>query len=71
MASNRRNKDTVPHEALHGFGLWHTRRESGETVIANSDKKYAHPHARTNAANSTDNIISYNTGVRKTTWYWQ
>jgi len=66
-----RNSKTCPHEALHGFNLWHTHRERGESVITEPNKKYIFPHAHSNSARATDNMMSYNGNKRKTTWKWQ
>jgi len=73
LFNNRNRSDQViGHEALHGFGLWHTHRElRGETIIIQPNKKYIYSYGHRNPNNATDNIMSYNINHMLTTWNWQ
>ena len=64
-----RNDKTMSHEALHGLGLHHTHRD--ETPIKEPGRKYIYPNGNKQPSKATDNIMSYNGALRKTTWYWQ
>ncbi|MFK7061550.1 hypothetical protein V3Q90_15640 [Flavobacterium oreochromis] len=125
-----RNSKTLPHEAMHGLGLYHTHRDFNHVYINSTDPNtatifsktrsaptnnnslknnkdnlyvgtdnstwnydvpssryvlssnyfnYNHPknqklvfkHAWYDSAHGTDNIMSYNGALRKTTWKWQ
>lgn len=75
-----RGEMTLTHEALHGYGLYHTHREkytnsSNLISITEPEKKYVFPNANdltgTNKAKATDNYMSYNGNNRKTLWDWQ
>jgi len=69
---NGRDSQTIGHEALHGFGLWHTHRErSGEPIIQQANKKYVFPHGHSDPNNATDNVMSYRQNNMITTWNWQ
>ena len=69
---NGRNSQVIGHEALHGFGLWHTHRErSGEPIIRQANKKYVFPHGHYDSNNATDNVMSYRNNHMITTWNWQ
>jgi hypothetical protein len=64
--------ETMPHEALHGYGLRHTHRE--ENPISDKNQKYIFPHGQTgpnHLTDATDNVMSYRLGHMKTTWHWQ
>ena len=64
-----RNNKTMSHETLHGLGLLHTHRD--ETPIKEPGSKYIYPNGNIQPNKATDNIMSYNGALRKTTWYWQ
>lgn len=64
-----RNDKTLSHEGLHGLGLYHTHRD--KTPIQKRDQKYVYPNAHSSSLKATDNIMSYNGALRKTTWNWQ
>ncbi len=75
---NERGADfqIIAHEALHGFGLWHTHRElRRERRITQPNKKYVFPHGQkyypNDNPNATDNVMSYRIGYLITTWNWQ
>jgi len=55
---------TMAHETFHGLGLYHTHRDAG-TVISENNRKYIYQKE------TTTNIMSYNTGIRKSLWRWQ
>lgn len=57
-----RRDTTLPHEAVHGLGLYHTHKDS--SPIKEPTRKYTFNRG------STTNIISY-ASVRTTTWRWQ
>ncbi|ANO48718.1 hypothetical protein Pf1_00470 [Flavobacterium columnare] len=63
-----RNDLTLSHEGLHGLGLFHAHKDG---VITNPNQKFAYKHAHTDSLHGTDNIMSYNGVLRKTTWKWQ
>ncbi|AMA49708.1 MULTISPECIES: hypothetical protein [Flavobacterium] len=63
-----RNNLTLSHEALHGLGLYHTHSNG---VITEYNQKFTFVYARTNPLLATDNVMSYNGALRKTTWKWQ
>ncbi len=81
VVANSRWPETIAHEAMHGFSLWHTHRELGESKIKEPNKKYVFPHPNPPAGypahpdnisdKGTDNIMSYNGGKRNSTWHWQ
>ncbi|RZJ50826.1 MAG: hypothetical protein EOO19_02265 [Chryseobacterium sp.] len=62
-----RRDTTLPHECMHGLGLFHTHKDG---AINNPDQNFVFAHARTNANSATDNIMSYRQD-RSTTWHWQ
>lgn len=57
-----RRDTTLPHEAVHGMGLYHTHRDS--TPIKHANIKYTFNNG------TTTNIISY-APIRNTSWRWQ
>ncbi|WP_316632367.1 hypothetical protein [uncultured Flavobacterium sp.] len=67
-----RNNVTLSHEVLHGIGLFHSHHTA---AIDNPDHKYVFPNANdlspSNKPKATDNIMSYNKDLRKSTWQWQ
>ncbi|MFK7079622.1 hypothetical protein V3470_14380 [Flavobacterium oreochromis] len=128
---NARNSKTLPHEGMHGLGLYHTHRDLTHVYIDTTDpntatifdkdnrratvnnnalknnknnlyvgtdnstwnynvptgryvlsvhycnydhpktQKYVYKHAWYDSAHGTDNFMSYNGSLRKTTWKWQ
>ncbi|MFK7002188.1 hypothetical protein V3I07_15015, partial [Flavobacterium oreochromis] len=63
-----RNNYTICHETLHGLGLYHTHKDG---VITEPNRKFVYKDARVDPTHATDNIMSYNGALRKSTWYWQ
>lgn len=67
-----RNIATLSHEFLHAVGLYHTHADGS---IDNPNQKYVYPNANnlstTDKPKATNNIMSYNGALRKTTWKWQ
>ncbi|MFK7002086.1 hypothetical protein V3I07_14470, partial [Flavobacterium oreochromis] len=63
-----RNNYTICHETLHGLGLYHTHRDG---TIKESNRKFVYKDARVDPTHATDNIMSYNGSLRKSTWKWQ
>ncbi len=62
-----RDNETLPHEALHGLGLFHTHQDD---AVYESDRKFTYNKY------TTTNIMSYKdasvpTGDKLTTWHWQ
>jgi len=77
-----RDNTTMVHEVLHGLGLLHTHKERIHNTnpsefypVTNPDVKYVFHHAQADGGAysnlATDNIMSYNGAMRKTTWKWQ
>ncbi|WP_459926424.1 hypothetical protein [Flavobacterium covae] len=68
--ANGRWPTTCVHEGLHGMGLYHSHDDRSTAAIANHtaiqmNKKFVYTKFK------TDNLMSYNTRSRKTTWQWQ
>ena len=62
--------ETMPHEVLHGFQLFHTHRDSNP--LRHPNIKYIYPNAQTDGSlEATDNVMSYRFGKMWTTWHWQ
>jgi hypothetical protein len=57
-----RRDTTLPHEAVHGLGLYHTHNDG--IPIIETNRKY------TFANGTTTNIVSY-ANIRNTSWRWQ
>lgn len=76
---NGRGDMTLCHEVLHGYGLYHTHKETytsgGFVPIKEPEKKYTYPNANKlpsyDKGKATDNYMSYSGNNRKTIWYWQ
>lgn len=66
-----RNKATMSHELLHSIALYHTHMDG--TTVDHPEQKYVYPlgNTVTYVPAGTDNIMSYNGALRKTTWHWQ
>jgi len=72
---------TLTHETLHGLGLYHTHKEEDSShqptePVVQPDAKYVFNHAdhllpSDNILKATDNFMSYNRNIRKSTWHWQ
>ncbi|MFK7079624.1 hypothetical protein V3470_14390 [Flavobacterium oreochromis] len=65
---NSRNDLTLSHEGLHGLSLYHAHRDG---VITEPNRKFVYKDARVDPTHATDNIMSYNGSLRKSTWKWQ
>lgn len=74
-----RDKTTLNHEAMHGYGLYHTHQEEGNApgaliTIVEPEKKYTYYDARDLSVPilplATDNVMSYNPNA-VTLWQWQ
>ena len=67
-----RNKIVMAHEALHGLGLYHTHLDERDK-IKETNRKYVYFDASVPGYSdkATDNIMSYNKNLRKSTWHWQ
>lgn len=68
------NTDRVPvvlgHEAMHGFGLYHTHKE-GTIPVKEPEKLFTYPlYSSITQATATDNVMSYNIDGL-TLWQWQ
>lgn len=72
---NPRDLTTLNHEVMHGYGLYHTHRESNN-VIVEPQKKYIFTHAQNSSLTlndylrATDNVMSYSI-YAITMWNWQ
>ncbi|WP_459926232.1 hypothetical protein [Flavobacterium covae] len=64
---NTRRDSTLPHECMHGLGLFHTHADG---TIYDSDQKFIFANGGTDPIHSTDNIMSYRKD-RKSTLHWQ
>lgn len=69
-----RDLTTLNHEAMHGYGLYHTHRDGPVGGINKSQIKYIYPHAfnppPVNPLDATDNVMSYLANAI-TLWNWQ
>lgn len=64
---------TLAHEICHGLGLYHSHVDG---LVEYENQKFTYPKGDSKASTydkerSTDNIMSYNTDIRKSTWQWQ
>ncbi|MFK7002213.1 hypothetical protein V3Q90_16015, partial [Flavobacterium oreochromis] len=64
---NTRRDTTLPHECMHGLGLFHTHADG---TIYDSDQKFVFANGGTDPVHSTDNIMSYRQD-RRSTLHWQ
>lgn len=74
-----RGEFTLGHEVLHGLGLGHTHEDSGHPVA--TYQKFLYPNfldlvssgnvPNVDVLKATDNLMSYNSLIRKTLWRWQ
>ena len=64
---NTRRDTTLPHECMHGLGLFHTHRDG---TIYDSDQKFVFANGGDDPVHSTDNIMSYRQD-RRSTLHWQ
>ncbi len=67
---DNRTLTTLTHELYHTLGLFHTHIDG---TINDINQKYTFQPGHTGTPNplGTDNIMSYNHAIRKTTWKWQ
>ncbi|OWP73992.1 hypothetical protein BWG23_15280, partial [Flavobacterium oreochromis] len=68
LLSNTRNPMTLPHESMHSLGLFHTHTDD---TTYDSNQKFVYHHAHHFPDLATDNYMSYNGILRKSTWHWQ